>query len=206
MEVFSHFQHWHDVLCSPSGVVKSVTDRTKLFRYRWRGTRISPNLFPLEESSQLWKQRAHHLCNDPSRCDAASDYDGIRVISVIGPNDDPPRWALQSGSWGEPSAPAHTHWTQGTGAPERMPLSPSKRNGSTQSDHFKIHLVSCCDFRQNATHGFFLICHPSNFIHRNNFIPTVLATSLSAIVAHEFTSVKWFLHSRYIHNAHVCRL
>ena len=109
MEVFSHFQHWHDVLCSPSGVVKSVTDRTKLFRYRWRGTRISPNLFPLEESSQLWKQRAHHLCNDPSRCDAASDYDGIRVISVIGPNDDPPRWALQSGSWGEPSAPAHTH-------------------------------------------------------------------------------------------------
>ena len=121
-----------------------------------------PQSFPLEESSQLWKQRAHHLCNDPSRCDAASDCDGIRVISVIGPNDDPPRWALQSGSWGEPSAPAHTE--QWTGTPERMPLSPSKRNGSTQSDHFKIHLLSRCDFRQNATYGFFLICHPFSFI------------------------------------------
>lgn len=80
----------------------------------------------LEESSQLWKQRARNLCNDP----------GVNVVSaVIGPT---PRRASN----------------RDLSAPERMPLSPSIGNGSTQSDHFKIHSPACRD----AQHLFFVIC------------------------------------------------
>ena len=76
--------------------------------------------------------------------------DSIRVISVIGAT---PRCGPSNRGPGEPSAP-----------PERMPLSPSIGNGSTQSDHFKIHSLPRWDFRQNASYGFFLICNLFPFI------------------------------------------
>ena len=106
--------------------------------------RVWPIGLALRKGSQLWEQHAHNLWNDPGvSCRAAR-----HISSVL-----PPREAqLQSSILVVPHSNLKNAIVSIIG------------NGSTQSDHFKIHSLSRWDFRQNASYGFFLICNLFPFI------------------------------------------